>query len=251
MYLGEIVRSILVALIDATPKPLLFSGYSSPVFNKQYGFDTSIMSSIEEAWIGSDSSRDAFVHPAFTADFKQEDLSPKVVAKLESIRQIIVHQAEVVEDFVSLRDAAVSDFYFLLFFFLGLNSANQIVRWVSSLVARRAALLSGVAIAGVLIQQGYASLIGENNPVRNQNDQLRIGVDGRYVLVYLFPKHSSQTTFLFKHSLVEHYPNFIKTLRESLRKLVGEDVESRVEIGLAKDGSGVGGKTLAVPHSCY
>jgi hypothetical protein len=33
-------------------------------------------------------------------------------------------------------------------------------------------------------------------------------------------------------------------MRDSLRKLVGEDVESRVEIGLAKDGSGVGGRTL-------
>jgi hexokinase len=122
MYLGEIVRSILVALIDATPKPLLFSGHSSPVFNKQYGFDTSIMSAIEEAWIGSDSDPGAFVHPAFTADFKHEDLSPKVVAKLERIRQIIIHQAGVKEGFVSLRDAAVSDFYFCCF--LDLNYVN-------------------------------------------------------------------------------------------------------------------------------
>jgi hexokinase len=67
---------------------------------------------------------------------------------------------------------------------------------------------------------------------------------------FLFQSISSDT-FLFKHSLVEHYPNFVKTLRESLRKLVGEDVESRVEIGLAKDGSGVGGKILEVPHLCY
>jgi hexokinase len=54
------------------------------------------------------------VHPAFEADFKQEDLSPKVVAKLERIRQIIVHQAGVKEEFVSLRDAAVSHCYFLV-----------------------------------------------------------------------------------------------------------------------------------------
>jgi len=31
-------------------------------------------------------------------------------------------------------------------------------------------------------------------------------------------------------------------LRESLRTLVGGDVEKRVDIGLAKDGSGVGGE---------
>jgi hexokinase len=63
--------------------------------------------------------------------------------------------------------------------------------------------------------------------------------------------NSANVNLLFKHSLVEHYPNFLKTLRESLRELVGEDVESRVEIGLAKDGSGVGGKSLKNPHFCY
>lgn len=43
-------------------------------------------------------------------------------------------------------------------------------------------------------------------------------------------------------SLIQFYPNFEVKLRESLCALVGEDVEKRVEIGLAKDGSGVGGK---------
>jgi hexokinase len=43
-------------------------------------------------------------------------------------------------------------------------------------------------------------------------------------------------------SLIQHYPNFEYHLRESLRMLVGQDVEKDVDIGLAKDGSGVGGK---------
>ncbi len=47
------------------------------------------------------------------------------------------------------------------------------------------------------------------------------------------------------NSLIEHYPNFNANLRTSLRRLVGEEVESRVDIGMAKDGSGVGGKFLA------
>jgi hexokinase len=212
MYLGELVRQTLVALIDASPEPLLFSGHSSPVFNKQYGFDTSVMSAIEEAWIGQDSDPDAFVHPALGAAFGKEDLSPKILEKLERIRQIIVHQTGVKECFVSLRDALI-------------------VRWACSLVARRSAHLSGVAISAVLIQQGYASLVGENKPIRNQNDKLDVGVDG---------------------SLVELYPNFTNILRESLRKLVGDDVESRVQIGLAKDGSGVGaalGALVAVKHA--
>ena len=42
-------------------------------------------------------------------------------------------------------------------------------------------------------------------------------------------------------SLIEHYPNFNARLRASLRMLVGEEVEKRVDIGMAKDGSGVGG----------
>ena len=44
-------------------------------------------------------------------------------------------------------------------------------------------------------------------------------------------------------SLIQHYPNFEKMMRESLKELVGGDVEKKVEIGLAKDGSGVGGKS--------
>lgn len=47
-------------------------------------------------------------------------------------------------------------------------------------------------------------------------------------------------------SLIQHYPNFEKILRESLRELVGERVEKKVDIGLAKDGSGVGGE-VSIP----
>lgn len=44
-------------------------------------------------------------------------------------------------------------------------------------------------------------------------------------------------------SLVEFYPNFQTKLRASLRALVGPEVESRVDIGMAKDGSGAGGRS--------
>jgi Hexokinase len=42
-------------------------------------------------------------------------------------------------------------------------------------------------------------------------------------------------------SLYQHYPGFEESMREALRILLGEEVEKRVEMGLAKDGSGVGG----------
>jgi hexokinase len=44
--LGEIVRNILLYLVDNL---LLFSGYSSPILNTHYGFDTAFVSAIEAA----------------------------------------------------------------------------------------------------------------------------------------------------------------------------------------------------------
>ncbi|PPQ68776.1 hypothetical protein CVT24_007718 [Panaeolus cyanescens] len=212
MYLGEIVRHVMVSLVDAVPKALLFSGKSTPELNKHYGLDTSFMSAVEEAWIGDSNEPDSFEHPPFGQEFSKEQLSPKVVAKLDRIRKTIVEHLAFKEEQVSYKDAAI-------------------VRWICSLVARRAALLSGVAVATVLIQTKHASLKGEHSEIKGINDRLGLGVDG---------------------SLVEHYPNFTKILRESLRLLVGEAVEKRVEIGLAKDGSGVGAALcalMALKHS--
>jgi hexokinase len=43
------------------------------------------------------------------------------------------------------------------------------------------------------------------------------------------------------HSLYQHYPGFEVRMREALRVLLGQEVEKQIEMGLAKDGSGVGG----------
>ncbi|KAF9569461.1 hexokinase [Agrocybe pediades] len=206
MYLGEIVRNVLVSLVDATPSSLLFGGKSTPLLNKHYGLDTSFMSATEEAWIGDDNDQEAFVLPALHEEFKEEALSPKVVKKLKDIQAVIVKTLGFKDGDVTIKDAAI-------------------VRWICSLVAKRAALLSGVAVATVLIQTEQATMKGERQPTRGLNQRLGVGVDG---------------------SLVEHYPNFGKILRESLRLLVGAEVEGRVEIGLAKDGSGVGAALCAL-----
>ena len=42
-------------------------------------------------------------------------------------------------------------------------------------------------------------------------------------------------------SLYQHYPGFENRMREALRVLLGEEVEKQVVMGLAKDGSEVGG----------
>jgi hexokinase len=44
-------------------------------------------------------------------------------------------------------------------------------------------------------------------------------------------------------SLVEFYPRFEQRVRDALRELLGDEVQKRVDIVLAKDGSGVGGAT--------
>src|ERR1700690_545802 len=115
----------------------------------------------------------------------------------------------------------------------------QIVRWASILVARRAAYLSGMAVAAILVQTGRASLPGQAK-VDGKGERIIVGVDGRNMFL---SRHFLVIPDVFcLCSLVENYPNFERTLRESLRALVGKEVEQRVDIGMAKDGSGVGGE---------
>jgi len=94
----------------------------------------------------------------------------------------------------------------------------EIVQWACRTVATRGARLSGCAVAAVVKQTGHDKT--------NQN--IEVGVDG---------------------SLVEHYPHFEERLRESLGILVGPELEKRVKIGMAKDGSGVGAALCALQAS--
>lgn len=84
-------------------------------------------------------------------------------------------------------------------------------------IGKRAARLSAVALAAVMISTG--KLETEN--------VVDIGVDG---------------------SLVEYYPTFESSIREALREIpeVGKEKEPKVRIGIAKDGSGVGAALIAL-----
>ncbi|KAJ3527276.1 hypothetical protein NMY22_g9850 [Coprinellus aureogranulatus] len=201
MYLGEILRLIILSLVDAVPEPLLFKGKSTSSLNEHYGIDTAFMSHVEEAWIGKGNSPEDHQLPPLH-DFDESKLNDKVKPKLKVIKDAIVENLKLKPDDVSYRDAAI-------------------VRWLCALVANRAATLSSTAVAAILIQTGRARLRGDtSSPLKFPNEPtIGVGVDG---------------------SLVEHYPNFQDKIRTSLRFLVGEDVEKRVDIGLAKDGSGVG-----------
>jgi len=111
MYLGEIARHVMLSLVDAAPKPLLFGGKSTPALNKHYGVDTSFMSATEEAWIGDedDFSEDGFVLPLLSSEFKKGEIAEKVVSKLDKIRSAIAKFLGFKEQEISLKDAAVSN----------------------------------------------------------------------------------------------------------------------------------------------
>jgi hexokinase len=235
MYLGEITRNVLLSLVDAAPKPILFAGKSTKQLNTHYGFDTAIMSAVEEAWEGdkvvgpqptpSQTELNGSVtlvvddlqgvnnkpspNPPPIWDFDEAKLTTTTKERLSAIRKIIVEQLGFAPEEVSLHDAAI-------------------VRWASSLVAQRAAKLSGCAVATVLAQTGYAKL-GGSEPYDGP-DKLGVGVDG---------------------SLIQFYPNFETGLRNSLRILVGDAIEKKVEIGMAKDGSGVGGMIFSAIQHVY
>lgn len=109
----------------------------------------------------------------------------------------------------------------------------EAVRVIASAVGKRAARLSAVAIAAVVISTGRlhnpADIATTNDATLdvNEDDIVDIGVDG---------------------SLVEFYPNFEDYIREALREIpeIGPAGEKRIRIGIAKDGSGVGAALIAL-----
>jgi len=100
----------------------------------------------------------------------------------------------------------------------------EIVAWICDLVTCRSAALSGCAVAATLIQCEYVQIGGEPGS-RKVDGSLGVGVDG---------------------SLVEFYPQYEAHMRRSLRAIVGPDVEKLINIGMAKDGSGVGAALCAL-----
>ncbi|KAG1773849.1 hypothetical protein EDD22DRAFT_856754 [Suillus occidentalis] len=191
MYLGEIARNVILSLIDAAPKPVLFGGRSSALLNKQWGLDSAVLSEIEEAWEGLG----RFSAPEPGSPEAQKE------GKLRRIQGVLAQRLELSPPDISLEDA-------------------DIVRKVCNVLGTRAARMSGTAVAAILVHTGRARLWdhGEQSSagLKDEGKRIGVGVDG---------------------SLVEFYPNFQTKLRASLRALVGPEVESRVDIGMAKDGS--------------
>lgn len=86
-----------------------------------------------------------------------------------------------------------------------------LVARVSEIVGTRGARLSACSLAAIVKQ------IGLDKP---GSGPIEFGLDG---------------------SLIEFYPRFEERIRFALKALLGEEVEGRCVIKMAKDGSGVGG----------
>lgn len=96
-----------------------------------------------------------------------------------------------------------------------------VAKIIAEAIGRRAARLSGAAIAAVVVKTGRL------NDSSGKANYLDVGVEG---------------------SLVEHYPGFEENIRDALRDVpqIGLDGEKRIRIGLARDGSGVGAALIAM-----
>jgi hexokinase len=210
MFLGEILRRALIALLEDPKVPLFHDKDSndndihstthvapdSPL-HSQWGLDTSFLSiTAADASVGLKATRQAL------------DRDYGVSA-------------------VSAEDA-------------------EAVRLIASAIGKRAARLAAVAVAAIVLSTGklspnmpspttitsIAPSAADNSTSSDSNESednsiIDVGVDG---------------------SLVEFYPNFEDHLRAALRAVpeIGVSGEKRIRIGIAKDGSGVGAALIAL-----
>ncbi|KAH8989385.1 hypothetical protein EDB86DRAFT_2943806 [Lactarius hatsudake] len=164
MYLGEVTRNILLALVDAAPQPILFNGKATERLNKHYGLDTEMLSLVESAWSGRDGSETDDVAAAAALVEDPEKLAPATVQRLKRVQEIVQETLGYAPGEVSLRDAAL-------------------VRWAAALVVRRSARLSACAVATVALQMGYVSGLGKDArpavAAAAGGRPYAIGIDGR------------------------------------------------------------------------
>ncbi|EFX02334.1 glucokinase [Grosmannia clavigera kw1407] len=185
MFLGEIVRLTLVSMLQNKNVALFRDENSS---QNDWKSTTSLgpESGIFQKW-GLDSAIMSVAALDNTSD-------------LGTLRQELESQLEIYSP--SLEDA-------------------QAFKAIANAVGRRAARLSAVPLAGVILQSGNLT-----DPAR-AGEPIDIGVDG---------------------SLVEHYPEFRDMILEALEAVegIGKEGAQRIRIGIAKDGSGVGAALIAL-----
>ncbi|KAI1755673.1 glucokinase [Xylaria castorea] len=183
MFLGEIVRLVIVNLYE-NPSLSLFKDANSSTGDRKSSERIGDGSGLFKQW-GLDSS---------LMSIAVADSTPE----LSNLRKELDSQLQI-------RSASVEE--------------AQAFKDVSYAVGRRAARLSAVVLAGIVIQSGK---------LKESNDEpLDIGADG---------------------SLVEHYPKFRDMIQEAFRSIegIGAEGAEQIRIGIARDGSGVGAALIAL-----
>ncbi|OJD34824.1 glucokinase [Diplodia corticola] len=164
----------------------------------------SILEKSEHGFLGNCSKRDLKNSPLF----KPYGVDTSIMSSIEADKSTLLSatrrclEKELGVARVSIEDAAIA-------------------KIIAEAIGRRAARLSGAAIAAVIVKTGRL------NDSFGEAKYLDVGVEG---------------------SLVEHYPRFEENIRGALRDVseIGLSGEKRIRIGLAKDGSGVGAALIAM-----
>lgn len=92
---------------------------------------------------------------------------------------------------------------------------RKAIKTIVEAIGKRSAYLAGAVVAGIL----------EHTKAFEKHGIIDVGMDG---------------------SVIEFYPGYESLIREALSAIIGQTKESRVQIGIAKDGSGVGAALCAV-----
>ncbi|KAG9234510.1 hypothetical protein BJ875DRAFT_484136 [Amylocarpus encephaloides] len=225
MFLGEILRTVLVEMLNENACSLFSDKDSS---QNDYHSTTQILpnSPLHKQW-----AVDSSILSVAEADNS---------SGLKILRQFIEKDLGVAA--ASLEDA-------------------QAVKDISHAIAKRAARLSGVALAGIVLQTGRLDPGAGDNPGPKSAaaiaEDIKAGNIGEAAAATA--KKLADTTGISGNeedivdigvdgSLVEFYPGFEDYMRESLRATegIGATGERRIRIGIAKDGSGVGAALIAL-----
>jgi hexokinase len=183
MFLGEIVRLALVELHN-NPSVAFLKDVNSSTNDWQSTTHIGEASGLFKQW-GLDSS---------LLSVAAADNTPELsVLRQELESQLQIYSASI-EDAQAFKDIAYA-------------------------VGRRAARLSAVALAGIVIESGKLK--------ETADEPVDIGADG---------------------SLVEHYPFFRSMIQDTFKIIegIGAEGAERIRIGIARDGSGVGAALIAL-----
>ncbi|KAH0375530.1 putative glucokinase, partial [Aureobasidium melanogenum] len=195
MFLGEILRLAIVDMVKER-KTGLFSDDNSSSNDVHSTTCISESSPLWQPW-GLDTSFLSIAHGDNSAGFK--------VTRQTLDKDYGVHAA-------SSEDA-------------------EAVKLIAAAIGKRAARLSAVAIAAIVLATDKLSapkdIATADDTTVNEDEMIDIGVDG---------------------SLVEFYPGFEEYIREAFQQIegIGKHGEKRIRIGIAKDGSGVGAALIAL-----